>query len=120
MLGWWILITLQSPEERKSSAADTKPYILAQWETGLGGRDWIKQLIDEGQAELVHSGAYPDRYTAKAGDILPLVAYGPLPHSLAPSLAGDGRRITNLAIHGDRIFACAPDQVLTIETWDLS
>ena len=120
MLGWWIIVTNQTPEERNGINPGSKSFILAQWETGLGGKDWIKHLIDLGQMTTVHLGAYPDRYTGRATDIIPLIAHGPAPHTLSPAVAEHSRRIEKLSIEADRIAACPPDQMLTVETWDLS
>ena len=36
MIGWWIVISTQTPEERRQ-AVDRKAFILATWEVGLGG-----------------------------------------------------------------------------------
>ena len=47
MIGWWIVISTQSPEER-----------------------------DRADQEAPAGGGYPNRYTARAGDVLPLIHGG--------------------------------------------
>jgi hypothetical protein len=80
MIGWWIAIVARTPEER-DAAIDRKAAILANWETSLGGIDWVTKLTKEGKATQLSSGGYPNRYTAKAGDVLPLLAKGIPDHS---------------------------------------
>lgn len=120
MLGWWILVSLQTPDERKASIAGGKPFVMAQWETGLSGRDWIQRIVESGEITPVHTGGYPDQYTAKAQHILPLIAHGPAPYSLSPDIVGKLRRIAEVIIVPELIESCSPEQMLTIETWDLS
>ena len=80
MIGWWIVVAAQTPEERDDPAADRRAAILATWEIGLGGLDWLHTLVDAGKAEQSSFSGYPNRYTAKAGEVLPLLADGPPPH----------------------------------------
>ena len=46
----------------------------ASWVTGLGGDQWIKDLVTANKAQrLKDSCGYPNYYTAKAQDIIPLI-----------------------------------------------
>lgn len=110
MLGWSVLVDARTPEERDSSE-DKKSFLLATWETHLGGIDFLDSLVRKGKAKKLLSGGYPERYSALAADVLPLIPIRtPGPH----------HQVSHVTRHQDRIDACAPDQVLTIEAWDLS
>ena len=39
MIGWWIVIAAQTPEERDAPNSDRKAAVLANWETSVGGID---------------------------------------------------------------------------------
>ncbi len=123
MVGWWIVIAAQTPQERDADA-DRKAAVLASWEAGLGGDRWIRRLVEEGKAVQLSFGGYPNRFTAKACDVLPLIANG-LPDHEGPTVIGDdyvlpGNWKGNLTIHAERIAACPPDKLLTLEVWDQS
>jgi hypothetical protein len=123
MIGWWIVIARQTPEER-DTAVDSKAAVLANWEANVSGIDWIKQLVEQGKATQLRHGGYPNRFTALARDVLPLIEEGPPAHS-GPTIIGDdyvmpGNWTGNVQIHSEKISACPPDQVLTIDVWDQS
>lgn len=133
MLGWWIIVSTQTPQEKERSDQDAmRAAILAQWESGIGGRSWIEQLLKEGKATpLSKNGGYPDCYAAKVADVLPLIENG----SIRPSEndnwtvfgIDEGEEYVqppgwmgNIQIHADRCAACPPDKLLTITVWDMS
>ncbi|HRA82102.1 MAG TPA: hypothetical protein PL024_11430 [Thauera sp.] len=123
MIGWWIVVAAQTPEER-DRAIDTKPAVLANWEVGPGGIEWLHQLVKAGRASQLSFRVYPNRYTAKAANVLPLLAGGPPAHR-GPPIIGDDYVMPanwkgNVIFHQDKIEACPPDQVLTIDAWDQS
>ncbi|MGQ3054247.1 hypothetical protein [Acidovorax temperans] len=123
MIGWWIVVAAQTPEERDRSL-DRKEAVLANWEVGPGGIDWLQQLVREGKATWLAFNGYPNRYTAKAGDVLPLLAGGPPAHR-GPAIIGDDYVMPanwkgDAIFHPDKIATCPPDQPLTIDAWDLS
>lgn len=122
MLGWFIVVYEQIPEERAS--APTKEARLARWEAGLGGVDWLEGLVKVGKAERLIDGGYPSRYAALARDVLPLIAGGP-PCHVGPMVVGDdyvtpGGWIGQVTIDNVKVAQCSPDQPLTIEVWDQS
>lgn len=125
MIGWWVVISAQSPEERDRTALeDRKAAILAQWEVGPGGIEWIAQLVQAGKAIQLSGSGYPNRYTANAGDVLPLLVGGPPAHT-GPAIIGDDYVMPanwrgNIELHADRLAVCSVDQVLTIDAWDQS
>ena len=123
MIGWWIVVAAQTPEERDRSL-DRKEAVLANWEVGPGGIDWLQQLVREGKATWLAFNGCPNRYTAKAGDVLPLLAGGPPAHR-GPAIIGDDYVMPanwkgDAIFHPDKIATCPPDQPLTIDAWDLS
>ena len=125
MIGWWIVVSTHSPEERDRADQEARrAAILAQWETGADGIRWIEHLTEAGKAAKLAGGGYPNRYTARAGDVLPLIANG-LPKHDGPTVIGEdyvlpGSWTGNVIIHPDRIAACPADKLLTIDVWDQS
>lgn len=123
MLGWWIVIVQQTPEEW-ATAVDRKAAILANWETSVNGIDWIEKLTEEGKAAQLLKGGYPNRYVAISRDVLPLIADGIPTHDGLTVIGDDyvlpGNWTGNVVIDHGKIAACPPDQILTIDVWDQS
>jgi len=125
MIGWWIVVSTQSPRERDQADQESRrSAILAQWEAGAEGIRWIERLTQEGKADKLAGGGYPNRYTAKAADVLPLLGVEPPPPS-GPVIVGDDYALPanwrgKIELHAERIAACAPDRLLTIDAWDQS
>ncbi|MEV4505391.1 hypothetical protein [Streptomyces klenkii] len=108
MLGWSIHISARTPEE---AAADTTGHAaLAHWTASLSGVNWVTELVKAGKAEQLSYSGYPCRYTARASDVLPLLAGGTPPHA----------RPSGVWMNAERIAACPADQILTIDAWDQS
>jgi hypothetical protein len=124
MIGWWIVISTQTPEERGRHDDDRRDHILATWEVGLGGLDWIERLVAKSAAQKIRSDGYPNVYVASAETLVPLLADGPPAHDSAMVIGDDyvmpPKWIGKVEMHRDRIDACLALQALTIETWDLS
>jgi hypothetical protein len=131
MIGWWIIVSTQSPEERDNADRDSsRAAILAQWEVGAGGLTWLASLVTSGKALQLATGAYPNRYTAKAADVLPLIKGGGIKSSRdgvwifgideGEEYAQSSDWMDKLEVHKERILACKTNQVLTIDAWDLS
>jgi hypothetical protein len=119
MIGWWIVIAQLTPK-----GGDRKAAVLATWETSVSGIDWLNKLSKEGLADQLSRDGYPNRFTAIARDVLPLIAGGPPAHN-GPEIIGDdyvmpGNWTGKVTLHHDKIAACPPDQMLTIEAWDQS
>ena len=72
MLGYWIVVSTQTPEER-DAIIDRKKSVLAEWETGVGGIRWLEKLVEEGKATKLRGDGYPNRYTSTANIVLPLI-----------------------------------------------
>lgn len=125
MIGWWIIIDAQTPEERDAPNSDRKTSVLAKWETSISGIDWVVKLVNAGKAVQILKGGYPNRYTANACDVLPLISRGVPAHDDNMLVIGDEIISTsgwtgNVVINSEKIAACPPDQILTIEVWDQS
>lgn len=120
MTGWWITVFQLTPEELDAALdpRSCRPFVLATWETGLGGIEWLEQLANDRQARRLLAEGYPCRYVAAARDVLPLLASGSPPFHGAKRMSGDWLR--DVELHRERIAACSPDQVLTIDAWDRS
>lgn len=125
MIGWWIVIAAQTPEERDAAATEARrAAIIAQWEVGPGGLDWVAELVEAGKANQISGGGYPNRYTATAGDVLPLLTNGPPAH-VGPAIIGDDYVMPanwrgKVEVHAEKVAGCAPDRLLTIDAWDRS
>lgn len=123
MLGWGIIVAAQTSLER-DQADDKKTAVLASWEAGPGGTGWLHRLVELGKATQLSFSGYPNRYTAMAIDVLPLLAGGPPDHS-GTAVFGDDYVLPanwkgNVVLHPDKIAACGADRTLTIDAWDLS
>ena len=131
MIGWWIVVSMQSPEERDRSDQDARrAAILAQWETGADGIRWIERLTEAGTVAKLAGGGYPNRYTARAADVLPLIEGGGIQPSKdgvwifgideSEEYAQPPGWMGKVEVHADRVAACPADLVLTIDAWDQS
>jgi hypothetical protein len=54
---------------------------------------------------------YPNRYTVRAGDVLPLLENGGIQ---SPGWMGE------IKVHAERVAACPADLILSIDAWDQS
>lgn len=89
MLGWWIVISMQTPEERDRADQDTRrAALLANWEASVHGSRWVHRLVEQGKATQLSSGGYPNRFTAQACDVLPLLTKG-VPKHDGPAVIGE-------------------------------
>ena len=74
MLGWHVSIYRQtdgggSPAAAGSPTGDR----LAAWQTGLGGIDWIDELVKNGKAINLGGNGYPYHYTATGKHLIPVL-----------------------------------------------
>ena len=116
MLGWKIYIT-------QESSTDKSEYLMI-WSAGIGGLDWLDQLVKDGLAQDLGGNGYPDRYSAKAAVILPMVV-PVLPNYEGKFVIGDdyvlaGGEHWGIKLNQSKIDACSPEETLIIEAWDES
>ncbi len=97
---------------------------LAVWQTGVGGLDWIDDLVKEKKAVELSGNGYPTSYTARAEYVIPHLA-GEIPEARAvwgydPGdilMPGwEGKTTKDSAV----LTACRPDEWLLIVAWDES
>ena len=122
MLGWHISVYRKtddggSPAEWESP----KGTRLAVWQTGLGGLDWLRELVKAGKAIDLGGDGYPLRYTATAEDLIPhLAEEGLTVWMLDPGdVVGEGWE-GRTVIDKATVRACRPDEWLLVEAWDES
>jgi hypothetical protein len=125
MLGWDILVNRQIGGGASPATWQSQPgNLVATWREGLGGMEWLDELVKSGNALNLGGDGYPDRASAAAGALIRVITQD------LPRLRGwtvvdkhgekvePGRR--QIVINGDVIAACDDQEWLLIEAWDLS
>ncbi|EXX78851.1 hypothetical protein RirG_011270 [Rhizophagus irregularis DAOM 197198w] len=112
-----------------ASKEEYEKHILASWETGVGGVNWLITLANDGKATWDKSkGGYPWRFTARASEILSVITSGLPKHqgvwtfgidpdeeyAIPPSWSG------KVQLRPQNIERCPPDALLSIDAWDQS
>jgi len=125
MLGWWIIVSTQTPEERDRADQDAKrAAVLAQWETRVEGVFWIEDMVATRRAKKLSRSGYPNRYTARASDVLPLLCASPTSTGETKVVDADGPLGVvwgdKNELHMERVAGCSADRMLTIDVWDQS
>lgn len=129
MLGYWIVISTQTPEER-DAIFDREDSVLAKWEAGIAGIRWLEVLVEEGKATKLRGDGYPNRYVSTARYVLPLITGA----SIKPGDDGiwvfgmdEGEEYAQppgwmgkVNLRPESIRTCSPDAALTIDAWDQS
>ncbi|MFD7629028.1 hypothetical protein ACFV7Q_23855 [Streptomyces sp. NPDC059851] len=116
MLGFTVSVVIPTGEQaedlKDSSHHHGSDRILASWTT-TDVLMWLNDLVQHGKAQEILCSGYPLRYTARAGDVLPLLT--------DEELLGIGRwPFTDPYLDPDLIAACPPDELLIIDAWDQS
>ena len=124
MLGWKICIHRHVPEPYSLTTRLTNETVIATWVVGLGGLDWLNELVKGGKAEDFCCGVYPDVYLVKAKNLLPKLSSVP-PRKKGPLVIGDdhilpGGWIGEVKIDQAKRAECLPEEQLVIEAWDQS
>ena len=129
MLGYWIVVSTQTPEER-DAIIDRKKSVLAAWETGVGGIRWLEKLVEEGKATKLRGDGYPNRYTSTADIVLPLItgdAIKPADDGIWVFGMDEGEEYAQppgwmgkVNLRPESIRTCPTDAALTIDAWDQS
>lgn len=120
MLGW-LLVVRSSPPGENVQLAETDETVLATWETGLGGTEWLNELVAAGKAKQIAFSGYPCRFVALASDVLPLLDEAPPRYTQLPATKGAEAGWTgNVRIYQDRVKVCPRSEPLTIDAWGQS
>ena len=127
-MGWLFIVRAQTegdPDtDHEGEGRAEKALELARWEAGLGSTAWVDGLVNDGRAAKLAAGGYPNKYAALAKDVLPLLKDGPPLHAGPPVVGDDyytpGGWTGKAQFNAERINACSPSVMLTVETWDLS
>ncbi len=125
MLGWMISVHRQLDGGSTQAQPDCPVGdALAIWQTGLGGVEWLDDLVKQGSAIDLGGNGYPTWYTAKAKHLLPFISANPPlarntwvyePNDvLLPAWHGKTK------IDSSAIALCRDDEWLVVEAWDES
>jgi hypothetical protein len=114
-LGWDIFVSRQNDAGLSPAAADSpEGPLLAKWEAGLGGLDWLDELVREGKAIDLGGDGYPFRYTAPAKFLFPRIAVMP------PGAKSDWEGWKVVWSEAPLVEQCRPEEWLIVEAWDQS
>lgn len=116
-MSWDISIYRQTNERLSPATAESHSGArLAVWNDGLGGLNWVEELVKEDKAIDLGGQGYPSRYTATAENIIPRI-----PHWVE-ELSRERRTSIMYEYDFDRGVAdtCRPEEWLLVEAWDSS
>ena len=103
MLGWWITVF--------SDADRQEPHLIALWECGIGGADWLDELCQAGHAvQSENNGGYPNVYQTQAQHVAPWLLDGkispdgrlPAPAELSVFMETDDGETVPMELYGYR------------------
>ena len=97
---------------------------LAVWQTGIGGLDWLRELVKEGEVVDLGGNGYPSRFTATAEVIVPRIVDTP-PGARTDWLLDAGDIVTDkwegkTVVDGGVAAKCPAGEWLIVEVWDES
>jgi hypothetical protein len=98
--------------------------LVAVWQTGVEGLDWLRKLVTEGKVVDLGGNGYPSRFTATAEYLIPRIVDGP-PGARDQWLLGAGDIVTDkwvgkTVVDGAVAAQCAADEWLIVKVWDES
>lgn len=113
MLGWQVYVK-QEPDA-----------LIASWCVGIGGLDWLDELVKQGLVKDLGGNGYPCKYASKADVILHKILPSlPINENAKPTLGDDyiidTKGSWDIKINQEAARSCKPSEILTIEAWDLS
>jgi len=124
-LGWHISVYRQENDGSTPASFGAKHGTrLAVWQTGLGGLEWLDDLVKQQKAISLGGSGYPMEYTARALHIVPHLRGEP-PEAKAVWSFDAGDIITEAwagktTKDSNAMESCRPDEWLLIQAWDES
>jgi hypothetical protein len=125
MLGWHISVYRQQNDNSSpalfGAAHGTR---LAVWQTGLGGLDWIYELVEQQKAINLGGNGYPLEFTAMMAYLKERLLDGPpgakavWTHDSTDILLPTWLGKTTMDL--EALDACRPDEWMLIQAWDES
>ena len=127
MLGWGISVHKQKVGgESPATFLTPEGTRVAAWQTGIGGLDWLEELVRAGKAIDLGGNGYPCRYTARAQYLMSEIVDSP-PMARDNWLCDPWDVITDAdkwegktVVDRDAVALCRPDEWLLVEAWDES
>lgn len=110
MLGWSVTVHRDSWGPSMS-----KDKILARWDAGISGVDWVLALIKNRKGVQLAKGGYPSTFSVYAEDVLPLIG-DPVPPDSPLNEPG----VRNVYLNRETIAQCNSHERLLVEVWDQS
>lgn len=122
MLGWEFFITRQTGTGAGTRKKDAP--LLASWLAGLGGTEWLNDLVTAGVAAHLDGNGYPSLYSVPAGALVEVLRHG-LPKHVGPLVIGDdyvlpGGWTGDARIDLASLQSLIPNELLLVEVWDQS
>lgn len=122
MLGWEILVTRQDQTASDAKVGDGT--LLARWVVGLGGIDWLDELVSADQATDLGGSGYPARWLVCAGMLRSIFRKG-IAKSTDPLVIGDDYAMPSgwsqfETLEQQQLDLLDPTEALMVEAWDLS
>lgn len=136
-MGMWSVTVFNTTPEgcdalREESIEAYRASIVANWEVGHEGPDWIMALAKQGQARQLRSDWFPSRFVVSAGvvqslDLWDWVRLHQEQGVMAEPTHADGQpkqqswygRLQVRQFHPERLRDSAPDAVWTVDVWDM-
>ncbi len=126
MLGWMFIVATIAAAVTRSpiSREEAQKNELARWQTSMNGGKWLHDLEQQGLAEKIAFGGYPDAYMLRASTFKVLFKDGVPKHDGASVIGDDyvtpGSLVSKVELHSDRITAVKDSVWLVVYMWDLS
>lgn len=123
MLGWEIYIHRLDSDQSLEATKLTQDSIVAHWRAGLGGYDWIKELVKIDKAKALGGNGYPFLFSAKFHVLHSSILDGPTLYQGSMVLGDDyllpKNYLENLTINEANFSKCKANDELYVQVWDM-
>ncbi|MBA4057904.1 MAG: hypothetical protein C0490_24520 [Marivirga sp.] len=126
MLGWEIIIHTELSESINEGdwKLPSQENILANWRVGLGGDNWLNELVAADNAKCLGGSGYPIRYLTKLKHVLPIIHLGPPDHKgplvIGENYVRESGWTSSRTINLEKLKHENPENMIVIDTWDES